>query len=90
MDCWTFFQPLSADIAKFALDMSWLGPTMSDRILDEAGSDARARSYNIGDTFLMNDEIAGWKCFKMLILCAKVRFNCYQIEIKMSKFYTTE
>lgn len=54
-------QPLTTDIAEFALDMRWLGPTVSDWILDETWCDARAWRDYVGNAFLVHDEVARWK-----------------------------
>lgn len=61
MHRWALFQPLATNIAKFALNMRRLGPTVSNRILNQTGCDTWARRDNVRHAFLMYDEVAGWK-----------------------------
>lgn len=94
MHRWALFQPLATNIAKFALNMRRLGPTVSNRILNQTRCDTRARRDNVRHAFLMYDEVAGWKvnsislakCFMFSSFRRRVRktFFCFLFIMKNS------
>lgn len=68
MDSGSLVQPLSANVAEPSLVVHWLGPAMSDRILDHTWRNTGARRDHVRHTLLMYDEVANCRVTQLTLL----------------------